>query len=134
MELREYEKIAARIRMDVIEEIHSAGSGHPGGSLSAADIVTALYFREMRVDPQNPRMKGRDKFVLSKGHAAPVQYAALAEKGFFPARGAFDAAQAGQPPAGTSEHEKTAGHRNVDRLAGTGLRRLRGHGAGRQAR
>ena len=84
MELREYEKIAARIRMDVIEEIHSAGSGHPGGSLSAADIVTALYFREMRVDPQNPRMKGRDKFVLSKGHAAPVQYAALAEKGFFP--------------------------------------------------
>ena len=54
MELREYEKIAARIRMDVIEEIHSAGSGHPGGSLSAADIVTALYFREMRVDPQNP--------------------------------------------------------------------------------
>ena len=84
MEHIEYKKIASRIRMDVIEEVHSAGSGHPGGSLSAADIVTALYFGEMNIDPKNPQMKGRDKFVLSKGHAAPVQYAALAEKGYFP--------------------------------------------------
>lgn len=84
MDFKEYEKIASRIRKDIIEEVHSAGSGHPGGSLSAADIVTALYFREMNIDPENPKMKGRDKFVLSKGHAAPVQYAALAEKGFFP--------------------------------------------------
>lgn len=84
MDFKEYEKIASRIRTDVIEEVHSAGSGHPGGSLSAADIVTALYFREMNVNPEEPKMKGRDKFVLSKGHAAPVQYAALAEKGYFP--------------------------------------------------
>ena len=84
MEHIEYKKIASRIRMDVIEEVHSAGSGHPGGSLSAADIVTALYFGEMNIDPKNPQMKGRDKLVLSKGHAAPVQYAALAEKGYFP--------------------------------------------------
>lgn len=84
MEHIEYKKIASRIRMDVIEEVHSAGSGHPGGSLSAADIVTALYFGEMNIDPKNPQMKGRDKFVLSKGHAAPVQYAALAEKRYFP--------------------------------------------------
>lgn len=84
MDFKEYEKIASRIRKDIIEEVHRAGSGHPGGSLSAADIVTALYFREMNIDPENPKMKGRDKFVLSKGHAAPVQYAALAEKGFFP--------------------------------------------------
>lgn len=84
MEHIEYKKIASRIRMDVIEEVHSAGSGHPGGSLSAADIVTALYFGEMNIDPKNTQMKGRDKFVLSKGHAAPVQYAALAEKGYFP--------------------------------------------------
>lgn len=84
MEHIEYKKIASCIRMDVIEEVHSAGSGHPGGSLSAADIVTALYFGEMNIDPKNPQMKGRDKFVLSKGHAAPVQYAALAEKGYFP--------------------------------------------------
>ncbi len=84
MEHKDYKKIASRIRMDVIEEVHSAGSGHPGGSLSAADIVTALYFGEMNIDPKNPQMKGRDKFVLSKGHAAPVQYAALAERGYFP--------------------------------------------------
>jgi transketolase len=84
MDYKEYEKIASRIRMDIIEEVHSAGSGHPGGSLSAADLLTALYFKEMNIDPLNPQMKGRDKFVLSKGHAAPVQYAALAEKGYFP--------------------------------------------------
>jgi transketolase len=64
--------------------LYCAGSGHPGGSLSAADIVTVLYFNEMRVDPQNPRLPDRDKFVLSKGHAAPLLYAALAEKGYFP--------------------------------------------------
>ena len=84
MDFKQYEEIAARIRIDIIESVHKAGSGHPGGSLSAADIVTALYFKEMRIDPENPRMKGRDKFVLSKGHAAPVQYAALAERGYFP--------------------------------------------------
>lgn len=84
MELREYEKIAARIRADIVKAVHKAGSGHPGGSLSAADIVTALYFKEMHIDPAEPKMAGRDKFVLSKGHAAPVQYAALAERGYFP--------------------------------------------------
>ena len=78
-----YEETASKIRVDVIKAVHRAGSGHPGGSLSAADIVTALYFREMNVDPSNPKMEDRDKLVLSKGHAAPVQYAALAEKGFF---------------------------------------------------
>jgi len=62
----------------------AAKSGHPGGSLSAADIIAVLYFSEMRVDPQNPNWPERDRFVLSKGHAAPVLYAALAEKGFFP--------------------------------------------------
>ncbi len=79
-----YEKIAAKIRIDVIKAIYHAGSGHPGGSLSAADIITALYFGEMNVDPENPEMEGRDKFILSKGHAIPAQYAALGEKGFFP--------------------------------------------------
>lgn len=77
-------KVAADVRIDIVREVHFAGSGHPGGSLSIADVVTALYFSEMNIDPQNPKMAGRDKFVLSKGHAAPVQYAALAEKGFFP--------------------------------------------------
>ena len=83
MSYENLKEIAKRIRIDIIEEVSSANSGHPGGSLSAADIVTALYFKEMNIDPKNPRMKGRDKFVLSKGHAAPVQYAALAEKGYF---------------------------------------------------
>lgn len=77
-------KVANDIRVDIVKQVYFAGSGHPGGSLSAADIVTALYFHEMNIDPANPKMDGRDKFVLSKGHAAPVQYAALAEKGYFP--------------------------------------------------
>ena len=84
MNYTDLEKTASKIRVDVIKAVHKAGSGHPGGSLSAADIVTALYFKEMNVDPNNPKMKGRDKLILSKGHAAPVQYAALGEKGFFP--------------------------------------------------
>lgn len=84
MDLKKYQEMASKIRIDVINQVHSAGSGHPGGSLSAADIVTALYFKEMNIDPKKPDMQGRDKFVLSKGHAAPVQYAALAERGYFP--------------------------------------------------
>lgn len=75
---------AKEIRIDIIREIFSAGSGHPGGSLSAADIITYLYFAEMRIDPSDPDKKGRDRFVLSKGHAAPALYAALAERGYFP--------------------------------------------------
>lgn len=75
---------AADIRIDIIREVYSAASGHPGGSLSATDIMTVLYFHEMNIDPQNPQMENRDRFVLSKGHAAPVLYAALAERGFFP--------------------------------------------------
>ena len=75
---------ACAIRTDIIEMLHEAGSGHPGGSLSAADIFTYLYFEEMNVDPKNPKDPDRDRFVLSKGHTAPGLYAALAEKGYFP--------------------------------------------------
>lgn len=84
MDFKELEQIAKKIRIDIIRAIHSAGSGHPGGSLSAAEILTALFFHEMNIDPNNPKLEDRDKFILSKGHAAPVLYAALAEKGFFP--------------------------------------------------
>ena len=84
MDIKALEKTAAEVRVGVVKAIHNAGSGHPGGSLSAADIVTALYFSEMNVDPKNPKMEGRDKFILSKGHAGPVQYSALALKGYFP--------------------------------------------------
>lgn len=84
MDIKALEKTAAEVRVGVVKAIHNAGSGHPGGSLSAADIVTALYFSEMNVDPKNPKKEGRDKFILSKGHAGPVQYSALALKGYFP--------------------------------------------------
>ncbi|MBR4578485.1 MAG: transketolase [Oscillospiraceae bacterium] len=77
-------RMACKIRMGIIEGTYNAKSGHPGGSLSAADMITYLYFRHMRVDPQNPRWQERDRFVLSKGHAAPALYAALAHRGFFP--------------------------------------------------
>ena len=83
MNFKKYEDIASRIRIDIVKAVHKAGSGHPGGSLSAADIVTALYFKVMNIDPKNPKMEGRDKFILSKGHAGPVQYAALAERGYY---------------------------------------------------
>ena len=75
---------ACKVRMGVIEGTHAAKAGHPGGSLSAADLFTYLYFKEMNVDPKNPKWEDRDRFVLSKGHTAPGLYAALALRGFFP--------------------------------------------------
>ena len=75
---------ANNIRKSVIEEVYSAASGHPGGSLSAADILTVLYFNQMNIDPKDPKNENRDRFVLSKGHASPVLYATLAERGYFP--------------------------------------------------
>lgn len=81
--ITELQKIANAIRMDILTETYNAGSGHPGGSLSCADILTYLYFEAMNIDPQNPAWEDRDRFVLSKGHAAPALYAALAEKGYF---------------------------------------------------
>jgi transketolase len=80
----ELEKMARHLRRQVISMIANAGSGHPGGSLSAADIITALYFKLMCHDPANPNWPDRDRFVLSKGHAAPILYATLAECGYFP--------------------------------------------------
>ena len=80
----ELKKIANEVRKGIVTAVHSAKAGHPGGSLSAADIYTYLYFEEMNVDPQKPDNPDRDRFVLSKGHTAPGYYAALAHKGFFP--------------------------------------------------
>ena len=84
-EKKELMKIACKVRMGIIEGTHSAKSGHPGGSLSAADMYTYLYFREMNVDPEKPDDPDRDRFVLSKGHTAPGLYSVLAQRGFFPA-------------------------------------------------
>ena len=82
-EKKQLEITACKIRMGIIEGVHSAKSGHPGGSLSIAEILTYLYFKEMNIDPKDPKKAGRDRFVLSKGHAAPALYAALAERGYF---------------------------------------------------
>ena len=78
------QKTACKVRMGVIESTHGAKAGHPGGSLSATELFTYLYFKEMNIDPSNPKWEGRDRFVLSKGHTAPGLYSALAHRGFFP--------------------------------------------------
>jgi transketolase len=82
--IEELKEKARVLRVHVVRMTHAAGSGHPGGSLSAADIMAALYFHVLRVNPKDPQWPDRDRFILSKGHACPVLYAALAEKGFFP--------------------------------------------------
>ena len=80
----ELQKTANEIRKSIVTAVHSAKAGHPGGSLSAADIFTYLYFEELNIDPKNPKMENRDRFVLSKGHTAPGLYSALANRGYFP--------------------------------------------------
>lgn len=79
-----FEKLTRDIRLTVLKMIYGAGSGHPGGSLSAVEIIATLYFDKMKVDPMNPHWEDRDRFIASKGHCAPTLYAVLAEKGFFP--------------------------------------------------
>ena len=83
-EKKQLQVTACKVRMGIIEGTHAAKSGHPGGSLSAADMFTYLYLRELNVDPANPKWEERDRFVLSKGHTAPGLYSALAQRGFFP--------------------------------------------------
>lgn len=83
MDKKYLQKTALEVRKGIVSAVHSAKSGHPGGSLSIADTLTYLYFEKMNVDPKNPKMENRDRFVLSKGHTAPALYSVLAEKGFF---------------------------------------------------
>jgi transketolase len=82
-DIEELKNIANKVRIGIIEEVYNAKSGHPGGSLSVADILTVLYFNQMNIDENNPKAKSRDRLVLSKGHVAPALYAVLAEKGYF---------------------------------------------------
>jgi len=114
-------KQATILRRHVLRMTHNVQSGHPGGSLSCADIVTALYFHILRVDPQHPRSPDRDRFVMSKGHACPVWYAALAERGFFPVDELLtfrkiDSRLQGHPELGT-----TPGIENAAGAEGQGL-------------
>ncbi len=112
---------ANTIRRHIINMIHAAGSGHPGGSLSAADIVTTLYFREMRLDPEHPDWSDRDRFVLSKGHAAPVLYAALAERGYFPVEDLMTLRKLGSPLQGHPDMKKLPGVEMSTGSLGQGL-------------
>ncbi len=84
MDILKLKQIANRVRLNIVEAVYAANSGHPGGSLSAADIFTYLYFEEMNINPLNPKMLDRDRFVLSKGHVSPGLYSTLALRGFFP--------------------------------------------------
>ena len=108
-ELSFYEETARKVRLDIIRETFNAGSGHPGGSLSCADILTALYFGEMNIDQADPKMKGRDRFVLSKGHAVPAQYAVLAERGYFPVSDIMTLRKLGSPFQGHGNMRKVPG-------------------------
>ena len=102
-------RIANTLRQDIISMLVTSKSGHPGGSLSAAEILATLFFREMRVNPEDPRWADRDRFILSKGHAAPVLYAALAEKGYFPKEELQGLRQTGHMLQGHPDMNKTPG-------------------------
>ncbi|HHV17834.1 MAG TPA: transketolase, partial [Thermoanaerobacterales bacterium] len=119
--IQELNTKASIIRRHIVEMITEAGSGHPGGSLSSADIVTALYFHVMNVDPKNPDWPERDRFVLSKGHAAPVLYAALAEKGFFPKEELLKLRKAGSILQGHPDMKVTPGLDMTTGSLGQGL-------------
>ena len=98
-------KTANEVRKGIVTSVHSAKAGHPGGSLSAADLFTYLYFEELNVDPKDPKKADRDRFVLSKGHTAPGLYAALAEKGFFPKEDLITLRHTGSYLQGLSDRE-----------------------------
>ena len=83
IDVKELERISNEVRKNIIEQVYAAKSGHPGGSLSCADILTVLYFNQMNIDEKNPKAPLRDRFVLSKGHCSPALYAVLSERGFF---------------------------------------------------
>lgn len=102
-------KAADAIRIDIIKAVHAAESGHPGGSLSAADLLAVLYFHQMNIDPKDPKKSDRDRFVLSKGHAAPVLYGALAERGFFAREKVIELRKTGSVMQGHPDMKKIPG-------------------------
>ena len=112
---------ADAILCDVLRMITEAGSGHPGGSLSAAECLTYLYFHAMTLDPANPQMADRDRFVLSKGHAAPVLYATLAHRGFFPVEDLMSLRKLGSPLQGHPDMRKVPGVEMSTGSLGTGF-------------
>ncbi len=121
MDSKELQRIANKLRLHVIEMTYAANSGHPGGSLSAADIISALYFKVMRHDPKNPNWEDRDRFILSKGHVAPVLYAALAESGYFPVEDLITLRQLGSKLQGHPVRGKAPGVEMSTGSLGQGL-------------
>ena len=118
----EIQNIANRLRLDVVEMTTAAGSGHPGGSLSSADLLATLYFRIMNIDPADPYMEDRDRFVLSKGHAAPILYATLAERGYFPTDELKTLRQLGSRLQGHPAYREVPGIEVTTGSLGQGLR------------
>lgn len=116
MEKKELQSIANEVRKNIIVQTHAAKSGHPGGSLSCADMLTYLYFEEMNVDPKNPDNPDRDRFVLSKGHSAPALYGVLAERGFIPKE---DLDSLRKPESYLQGHPDMKGTAGVDMSAGS---------------
>ncbi len=129
-ERKELQIAAAKIRLGIIEGVFHAKSGHPGGSLSAAELFAYLYGKELNVDPKNPKDPDRDRFVLSKGHCAPGYYAALALKGFFPMEELQSLRHIGAMLQGHPDMKHTPGVDMSSRLVGPGRLRRCGHGPG----
>ena len=132
MNKQELQLKANEVRKGIVTAVHAAKAGHPGGSLSAADIFTYLYFEELNIDPKDPKKPDRDRFVLSKGHTAPGLYSALALQRLFPGRGFEDTASPRFVSAGTSGHEAHSGCGYVERFLRTGNFRSSRHGIVRQ--
>lgn len=116
MTIQELKRMANHIRRGILTSVYHAGAGHPGGSLSAAEVFTWLYFREMNIDPTNPRWPDRDRFVLSKGHTAPGYYAAMAYRGYFPVEELSTLRKLGSPLQGHPCMQHLAG---VDMSSGS---------------
>ena len=108
-DVTELQEIAKRVRIGIIEGVYNAKSGHPGGSLSIADILTVLYFNQMNVDEKNPKSNSRDRLVLSKGHVAPALYSVLAEKGYFDKEEIKDLRKLGKKLQGHPDMKKIPG-------------------------
>ena len=119
--VKELERIAKEIRIEVVKSIYRAGSGHLGGSLSAADLLTALYFEKLRVRPEEPNWQGRDRFILSKGDAGPALYATLAMRGFFPVKELETLRKIGSKLSGHPACFKTPGVEMTSGSLGHGL-------------
>ena len=120
MNTAELSCICKQVRRDIINMTANAGSGHPGGSLSATELMTTLFFRQMRIDPKNPKDPNRDRFVLSKGHSAPCYYAVLAERGFI-SRDEFTNFRQLHSILQGHPDRKSSGRGRLHRLSGTGL-------------